>query len=127
MSPTTTDHGEQGHAEPPEPDYAGAYSEDSLWQKITAFAAVAGKKIIELVLILYYCWLDPDTPPHAKAIILGALGYFITPLDAIPDLMPGVGYSDDLGALGAVLGMIAVHIKPEHRQQAEEKLKTLFG
>ena len=124
MSPTTTDDGEQGH---PEPDYTGAYSEDALWQKITAFAAMAGKEIIKQVLILYYCWCDPDTPLQVKALILGALGYFITPLDAIPDLMPGVGYSDDLGALSAVLGMIAMHIKPEHKQQAQEKLSTLFG
>ena len=124
MNPTTTDDGEQGN---PEPDYAGAYSEDSLWQKITAFAAIAGREIIKRVLILYYCWCDPETPPQAKVIILGALGYFIAPLDAIPDLMAGVGFSDDLGALGAALSMIAIHVKPEHKQQAEEKLRTLFG
>ena len=84
-------------------------------------AAVAGREIIKLVLILYYCWRDPETPPQVKVIIWGALGYFIAPLDAIPDLMAGVGYSDDLGALGAVVSMIAVHIKPEHRQQAEDR------
>ena len=63
----------------------------------------------------------------AKTIIVAALGYFIAPMDAIPDVMPGVGFSDDLGALAVALAAVAMHIKPEHRQQAKEKLTTWFG
>ena len=111
----------------PEPSYAEEYSEDSLWKKVAAFAVRAGREIIEKVLVLYYCFQDPDTPAWAKAIIVAALGYFIAPMDAIPDLMPGVGFSDDLGALAVALAAVAMHVKPEHRQQAKEKLTTWFG
>ena len=49
----------------------------------------------------------------AKALITGALGYFISPLDAIPDLISGVGYTDDIGGLTSVITMVAIHIKKE--------------
>ena len=111
----------------PEPNYAEEYSEDSLWEKIAAFALRAGREIIERVLVLYYCFQDRDTPAWAKTIIMGALGYFIAPLDAIPDLMAGVGFSDDLGALAVAFAAVAMHIKPEHKRQAEEKIKTWFS
>ena len=110
-----------------EPNYADAYSEESLWEKVATFALRAGAEIIEKVLILYYCLQDTDTPSWAKTIIIGALGYFIVPLDAIPDLMAGVGFSDDLGALGLALAAVAMHIKPEHKRQAEERLRTWFS
>ena len=103
------------------------YSEDSLWKKVAAFAARAGREIIEKVLVLYYCFQDPDTPAWAKIIIVAALGYFIAPLDAIPDVMPGVGFSDDLGAVAVALAAVAMHIKPEYWQQAKEKLKKWFS
>ena len=111
----------------PEPSYAEEYSEDSLWKKLAAFAVRAGREIIEKVLVLYCCFQDPETPVWAKTIIVAALGYFIAPMDAIPDVMPGVGFSDDLGALAVALAAVAMHIKPEHRQQAKEKLTTWFG
>ena len=113
-------------AQKPEPSYADAYSEDSLREKVAAFALRAGREIIDKVLVLYYCYQDRDTPAWAKTIILGALGYFIVPLDAIPDLMAGVGFSDDLGALAVAVGAVAMHIKPEHKERAEEKLRTWF-
>ena len=69
-----------------EENYSDKYSEESFWQKVGKFALVAGKKVIEIALTLYYCLKDPDTPKRAKATITGALGYFIWPLDAIPDL-----------------------------------------
>ena len=109
-----------------QPDYSAAYSENSLWKKLAAFAATAGKKVVWGVLVLYYCCLDSDTPMKAKGPIVAALGYFIFPADAIPDVIPFVGYSDDLGALALALAFVAVHVKPEHRQRAEEKLKTWF-
>ena len=118
----TTDTGGAG----PERDYGSEYSEESLWQKIATFAGRAGRETIEQVLVLYYCCLDGDTPVWAKAVIVSALGYFIAPLDAIPDLMPGVGFSDDLGALAMALATVMAHVKPEHRRQAQEKITTWF-
>ena len=58
-------------------DYEAAYSEEAFWKKIAAAAIRAGKKILLMVLTLYYCLQDPDTPPKAKTIIVAALGYFI--------------------------------------------------
>ncbi len=110
-------------------DYSNEYSEESFWKKAKQFAIVAGKEIIEKALILYYCLIDPDTPARAKTIITGALGYFISPVDAIPDTTPIVGYSDDLGVLAIVLSLaiVAAHIKPEHKKKAQEKIKVWFG
>ena len=108
-------------------DYSEEYSEESFWKKLAAFAVRAGKEVVERALTLYYCLLDPDTPRRAKATIIGALGYFISPFDAIADVIPVVGFSDDLGVLVLALAAVAAHIKPEHREKARETLKTWFG
>ena len=68
--------------------------------------------------------LDADTPVWAKGIIIGALGYFISPVDAIPDIVPVVGYTDDLGALAIALAAIAAHIKDEHVAKAKRLSKN---
>ena len=116
-----------GRDQQPDPIYAGAYSEKSLWEKVAEFALKAGMEIIEKVLILYFCLQDSDTPAWAKVQIVGALGYFIVPMDAIPDVMPVVGFADDLGVLVLALAAVAVHVKDEHKEQAAEKLKIWFG
>lgn len=110
-----------------ERDHSKDYSDESFWQKVRSFAIKAGRELIEKALILYYCLKDDETPGWAKSVILGALGYFIFPMDAIPDLLPAVGYADDLGVLVAAIGVVLEHIKPKHRQRAEEILKTWFG
>ncbi len=107
-------------------DYEAAYSEEAFWKKIAAAAIRAGREILLMVLTLYYCLQDPDTPPKAKAIIVAALGYFIVPLDAIIDFVPG-GYADDLGVLAMAFAIVLIHIKAEHRQRANEKLALLLG
>ena len=109
-----------------ETNYDEAYSDESFWTKVVGFAATAGTKVIYPALVLYYCSGDADTPKWAKAQIVGSLGYFIFPLDAIPDAIPLVGFADDLGVLALALAAVAAHIKPEHKQKAEAKLKTWF-
>ena len=108
-------------------NYSDVYSEESFWEKLTKSAIKAGRDIIEKVLILYFCLMDPDTPAWAKTVILAALGYFIMPLDAIPDFTPVIGYADDLGLVAAALATVAVNIKPEHREKAINIIKTWFG
>lgn len=98
-----------------------AYSEDGFWLKIKQFAKKAGREVIENALCLYYAARKPDTPRWAKTIIFGALAYFITPLDAIPDLTPFVGFTDDLGALAAALAMVSMYVDDGVQQQAAEK------
>jgi uncharacterized membrane protein YkvA (DUF1232 family) len=67
---------------------------------------------------MYFCLLDPKTPIWVKATAAAALAYFILPLDAIPDLLPIIGVSDDASVIAAALAAIAAHITDEHRARA---------
>lgn len=107
--------------------YSDQYSDDSFWDKVKKFAIVAGEQVLEPALKLYYAAKDKDTPTWAKGTIYGALGYFISPIDAIPDITPVVGYADDLGVLVLAVTVVAANIKPEHAQKAKETLKQWFG
>jgi uncharacterized membrane protein YkvA (DUF1232 family) len=107
-------------------DYEKEYSETSFWSKLKAVASTVGKTLLQKALILYACATDKDTPLLVKTTIFGALGYFISPIDVIPDLTPIVGYSDDLGVLVFVLHQISKYIKQEHNDYAEQKLKDIF-
>jgi len=101
------------------------FSEEGFWNKLKRYASSAGKDVVEVALKLYFAMRDPDTPSHAKAIIIGALTYFIVPIDAVADLLPG-GYVDDWGALMGALWTVSQHIKNEHTQKAKEKLTEWF-
>lgn len=103
------------------------YSDESFWAKLKNFAASAGKDVVGKALLLYYALQSDRVPAWAKTVIVGALAYFISPIDAIPDLMPIVGYTDGLGALAAALGVVAVHIDDTMRNQATQKLSEWFG
>ena len=69
---------------------------------------------------MYYAARDPATPRWARTTLYGALGYFIVPLDAIPDITPLLGYSDDLGVLVFATLTVASHITDAHKQNAQE-------
>ena len=70
--------------------------------------------------------LDPSTPPQARLTLLAALTYLLVPTDLIPDLLPVAGFSDDLVAITAVLGLCRNHITPEIRQRAQRRLDQWF-
>lgn len=74
------------------------------------------------VVAAYYCAIDPDTPARAKGILFAALGYFILPIDIIPDMLVVVGFTDDIAVLTAALAMIRTHIKMEHYEAADRLL-----
>ncbi|MEX1029940.1 MAG: YkvA family protein, partial [Paenibacillaceae bacterium] len=76
---------------------------------------------------LYYAFESPNTPKKAKAIIIGALGYLIFPLDVVTDILPVIGFVDDLGVLGFALAQVAMSIDNTVKQKAKDKLKDLFG
>lgn len=107
-------------------DFAKEFTEDGFWDKIKNYAKIAGESVLEPALKLYYAAEDSDTPAWAKATVYGALGYFICPIDAIPDITPVVGYVDDLGVLVAATSAIAAHIKQEHTEKAKRTLKQWF-
>ncbi|WP_211217597.1 YkvA family protein [Paenibacillus ginsengihumi] len=103
------------------------YSEDSFWEKLRKFGKKAGYKVVYAALLLFYCLKDGNVPAWAKTVIIGSLAYFISPLDAIPDIVPVAGFTDDLGSLVAALGIVAVYINEDIRQKAKVKLAEWFG
>lgn len=107
--------------------YSKEFTDDSFRDKVKGFAKIAGEGVLEPALKMYYAASDPDTPAWAKAAIYAALGYFISPVDAIPDPVPIIGFSDDLGVLCAALATTAVHVKEEHVLKAKQTLRQWFG
>ncbi len=103
------------------------YSEEKFWGKVQRFAKVAGKRVVETALQLYFAAQSPQTPARARSVIYGALAYFIIPIDIIPDLLPGAGYTDDLTVLLAAIGMVAAHITPQIKHQARNKAAEWFS
>ncbi len=103
------------------------YSDEKLWEKIRKFSKRAGSSVIYAVLILYFTLQKPEVPLKVKATIAGALGYFILPIDLIPDVALGVGYVDDLTLVMAALIQVAMYIDEDIKNQAKDKLKDWFG
>ncbi len=107
--------------------YKEFFSENRLFRKLKQFARNAGIKTVYTVLLLFYAYRRKETPAWAKRIILGAIGYFISPIDAIPDLTPLIGYTDDLSILSFGLVTIACFVNKEVKIKAKTKLKDWFG
>ena len=103
------------------------FTDSGFWNKIKLFSRQAGREVIERALWLYYAAQQPNTPKWAKSVIYGALAYFVLPLDAIPDLTPLVGFTDDLGALAAAPTMVTLYIDDEVKSLAADKLTLWFG
>jgi len=106
--------------------YKQYYSDSGFFNKIKKHYKTIGKKLIKLVTVLFYTLRDKDTPSWAKTIVLGALGYFIFPLDLIPDFVPVVGFVDDFAAITIAIASVALHIKDTHRDRASAILKKIF-
>jgi uncharacterized membrane protein YkvA (DUF1232 family) len=86
-----------------------------------------GTKTAALAFTLWFAMNDPATPVWAKTTILAAIGYLAMPADAVPDLLPGVGFGDDAAALASALWIVAAHVKPEHSERGRAQVATLFG
>ena len=108
-------------------EYSKEYSESSFWNKVKKYSSKAGSKVIYTALKLYYTLQSPDTPAWAKAVIIGALGYFIAPIDAVSDAIPVVGYADDLGVLAAAVASVVTCITPSIKDRAKAKTREWFG
>ncbi len=101
------------------------FSESDFWKKISEVAVKAGRNVISMALTLYY-GLDSASMKD-KMLIIGALGYFILPADAIPDFIPVAGYADDLAALTAIFNIVKGSLTPDATVRAEEKVSEWFG
>jgi uncharacterized membrane protein YkvA (DUF1232 family) len=91
------------------------------WRKLHRTAGVI--PFSEEAVAAYCCARDSNTPIHVKAIILGALAYFVMPADLIPDIIFGLGYTDDIAVFWAAWRAISRHITNEHRTRAAELLE----
>lgn len=90
------------------------------WQKLRNVAASI--PFAEDLLAAYYCAFDRQTPVSVKAALFGALAYFVMPADAIPDVVPVLGFTDDAAMLAAAIKLVSDHIRPEHRDAARKSL-----
>lgn len=90
------------------------------WRKAKNVAAKL--PFAEDLLAAYYCAFDRQTPTQAKAALLGALAYFVLPTDAMPDILPFLGYTDDALVLVTALRIVSGHIHDEHREAARQAL-----
>ena len=106
--------------------YANKFSQKEFVEKIARIAKRAGSKLVYAALILYYTLQSDKVSKTDKAIIIGALGYMISPLDVIPDAIPIAGLTDDLAVLLYVLKKVWTGIDPEILAQAREKLSKWF-
>lgn len=102
------------------------FDESGFWDKVRRYALAAGREVIEKSLWLYYAAQAPETPAWAKTVIYGALAYFVLPVDAIPDVVPLAGFSDDLGALAAAVASVAMFIDADVRSKTAAKLSEWF-
>ena len=98
----------------------------SLFEKLNRFYKQAGYKLTYVVLLLYYAFRNTETPLWAKKIILGAVIYFISPIDAIPDLSPLIGYTDDVGLLSYGLVSISMYITDDVKIKARKKFMKYY-
>ena len=109
---------------------AGRFARDEeivrrgFWNKARKFAAQL--PFAEDLLAAWYCAFDRDTPIQVKAALIGALAYFVLPFDAVPDMLPFLGFADDAAILATALRMVANHLTPAHRAAAQRKLDELL-
>ncbi len=85
-----------------------------------------GVKITYSAMLLFYAYNRSETPKWAKNIILGSLAYLLSPVDAIPDLTPLLGFTDDLGVLSFGLVTIACYIDENVRSAAKNKILSMY-
>ena len=106
--------------------YSNKFTQKDFVEKISRIAKRAGSKLVYAALILYYTLQSDKVSKSDKAIIIGALGYMISPLDVIPDAIPIAGLTDDLAVLLYVLKKVWTGIDPEIIAKAREKLSKWF-
>jgi uncharacterized membrane protein YkvA (DUF1232 family) len=93
------------------------------WRKVRSVASRL--PFAEDLIAAHYCAFDRQTPLRVKAAFVGALAYFVLPTDAIPDVLPLIGYTDDAAVLAAAIKLFASHITPDHREAARRALESM--
>lgn len=80
---------------------------------------------MEDVVASYYCAIDSETPASTRGILIAALAYFVLPMDLVPDMLLGIGFTDDIAVLLTAFNAVRSNIRPEHYARARETLADL--
>ncbi|KKB55797.1 YkvA family protein [Parabacteroides gordonii] len=108
--------------------YGTYYSDNRLWKKIERVAKKVGATVLLPVFTLYYMLQDDKVSLQHKAYIVGALGYFILPIDLIPDgILPVIGFTDDIAVMTLVLKLVKDSITPEIKARANQRVAEVMG
>lgn len=108
-------------------EYEKEYSEKGLKDKIAKYGKVIGAEILYKALQLWYVLQRDDVPAGTKAIIMGALGYLIAPLDFLPDLTPILGYTDDMVAIAFALVKTQIYVDEDVKMKSKLMLSKIFS
>lgn len=106
--------------------YKSSYTEENLQTKLKKYGKKIGVNTTYYILLLYQMIVSNTVSIADKAIIIAALGYFISPLDIIPDIIIGTGFIDDVSVMLIALRQVIKNITPEIKQQAKERLGKMF-
>ena len=106
--------------------YKEKFSQKSFIEKIQRVAKRAGIKLVYVALILYYLIESNKISVKDKAIIIGALGYLISPIDIVPDAIPIAGLGDDMAVMLYVLDKVWGQVDDEIKSKAQRKLSKWF-
>ncbi len=101
-----------------------SFDADSFWVYLGDLASRVGRQLMEKALVAYYVAIDSQTPNWARAELLGALVYLGFPIDAVPDYIPVIGYSDDMAVLAMALVAVAANIRWRHVRRARGTMRT---
>ena len=107
--------------------YGKYYSHESFWRKIKKFGKRAGAKAVYHAVLLWYVATKPGTPLPVKLLIFGGLGYFILPIETIPDFLVGIGYADDLAVLLGIITAYGTYVDDMSKARARAKVREIFG
>ncbi|QEY24929.1 YkvA family protein [Neisseria animalis] len=101
--------------------------EPGFLRKLARFAGRLGAPVVRQLYALYFLWKSPHTPKRAKLIIVGALVYFFSPIDSLPDLLGPLGFSDDIAVITLVYSQMKAYLTEDIREQARIATNRLLG
>ena len=108
--------------------YGTYYSDNRFWKKVERVAKKVGATVLLPLFPLYYMLQDDKVSLQHKAYIVGALGYFILPIDLIPDgILPVIGFTDDIAVMTLVLKLVKDSITPEIKARANARVSEIIG
>ena len=99
----------------------------SFTSKVSALPRWAGRSVLEQAFLLYLLMTDPRVPVWAKAVVAAALAYFISPVDAMPDVLPVVGFTDDGAVMAGAVAQLGAHVTKAQREEARQRADDILG